>query len=137
MEDIRVLETHIAKVNMKTIAKYSGCYTIVIALSLVAIFGCSCNRSGSGTDPLAGWKVDFKEQPNQAISKDYEAYIKSLPPEERKFAVAGQFFEDGTGQHALVVEVALDGTDWSHVLFYDKQNKRVRVIKYVSGRYRS
>lgn len=122
---------------MKTIARYSSCYTITLALSLAAIFGCSCNGSKHETDPLAGWKVDFKEQPNQAIVDDCDNYIKSLPPEERKFAVTGQFFEDGTGQHALVVGVALDGTDWSHVLFYDKQNKRVKLIKYVSGRYRS
>ena len=44
--------------------------------------------------------------------------------------------EDGTGQHAVTIAVDLGGTEWSHVLTYDKNDKRVRVIKYISGHYR-
>jgi hypothetical protein len=31
----------------------------------------------------------------------------------------------------------LNGTAWNHVLIYDKDNKRVKVIKYVGYHYRS
>jgi hypothetical protein len=44
--------------------------------------------------------------------------------------------EDGSGQHAITIQVAWYGTDWAHVLVYDKDNKRVKVVRYVSGHYR-
>jgi hypothetical protein len=81
--------------------------------------------------------MDFNHQPNQAIMEDYEDYIQKLPSGERNYAVLGQYFEDGAGQHAIVIEIALDGTDWAHVLIYDKNNKRIKTIKYIAGHYRS
>lgn len=122
---------------MKRNTKWWSFTAITLGLCLTVIFGCRCTTSTPAPDPLAGWKLDLKEQPNAAITKDYQDYIRKLPPEEKKFAALGQFLEDGTGQHAIVIGIALNGTDWSHVLFYDKQNKRIRVVKYISGHYRS
>ena len=94
----------------------------------------------SHTNPIAGWKILFSRDSdnlNQSIKDDYNAYIKALPSDERNGIGPIQFFEDGTGQHAVRIEIAQNGTDWAHVLIYDKDNKRVRVVKFVSGHYRS
>jgi hypothetical protein len=92
-------------------------------------------------DPLVGWKKWGKDTGyplDKAIVEDYEAYIKTLPQWEKEHAQSGynQFFcEDGTGQHAVEVGIPVNGTWWKHVLIYDRTNKRMRVIKYRSGRY--
>jgi len=44
---------------------------------------------------------------------------------------------DGAGQHAVQIEVALNGKWWRHILVYDKNNKRIKTIKYSPGHYRS
>jgi hypothetical protein len=88
-------------------------------------------------DPLAGWQGDFNEQPNQVIVNDYQNYIQKLPPEERKYAGVSDWLKDGTGQHAIRITIGLNGTVWEHVLIYDKDNKRIKTIKYSSGHYRS
>ena len=87
-------------------------------------------------NPLAGWKVYFHE-PDQTITNDYRDYIQKLPPKERKYAGGIQYFEDGTGELAIKIEIPLNGTSWQHVLIYDKNNKRIKTIKYSSGSYRS
>ena len=91
----------------------------------------------STTNPLVGWKVDFNHEPDQVIVIDYQNYIQKLPPDEKKFAYPNHFYEDGMGQHAVQIEIPLNGTWWEHVLIYDKDNKRIKTIKYSSGSYRS
>jgi len=113
---------------------------LIFCISLaVFVCGFGCTSSKPAPDPLAGFHfsdlVNF--QNNKAISDDFHAYINNLPPELRNGVGPMQFYEDGTGQHAVMVEIALDGTDWAHVLIYDKDNKRVKVYKYVAGHYRS
>jgi hypothetical protein len=88
-------------------------------------------------DPLAGFKIDFNHDPNQIIEKDYQDYIQKLSPEERNSAGYTQYFEDGTGQHAIKITRGINGTVWEHVLIYDKNDKRIKTIKYTSGGYRS
>jgi len=90
-------------------------------------------------NPLAGFSACFSQDLNKldkAISDDYNAYIQNLPARERNSAGPVWLFEDRTGQHAVRIEIALNGTDWAHVLFYDKENKRVKTIKFISGHYR-
>jgi hypothetical protein len=41
------------------------------------------------------------------------------------------------GQHAVKIEIPLNGAYSEHVLFYDKENKRIKVIVYSGGRYAS
>lgn len=106
---------------------------LVLLAALLWIAGCST----TAPDPLTGWKVDFDHQPDQAIVNDYQDYIQKLPSDEKNYVALGQYFEDGTGQHAVRMEIALNGTDWAHILIYNKDNKRIKVIKYVSGHYRS
>jgi hypothetical protein len=88
------------------------------------------------TNPLAGWKPYFHE-PDQKVTSDYQGYIQKLPPEERQFAGMIQYYEDGMGHIAIEIQVPLNGRCWEHILIYDKDNNRVKTIKYMSGHYRS
>jgi hypothetical protein len=89
-------------------------------------------------DPLAGWRFSSLNNldSNKAISDDYHAYISELTPKEMKYVGGIFFFEDG-GQHAVRITILLKGTEWAHILIYDKENKRIRIIKYVAGHYMS
>jgi len=90
------------------------------------------------SNPLVGWKPDFSPPPiDQAIEKDCHDYIQTLPPKERQFVGPIDFFEDTSGQHAVEITIGLNGTNWGHVLIYDKDGKRIKVIKYISGHSRS
>ena len=108
--------------------------TILFA-ALICLTGCVSTK-----DPVAGWKVllsrDY-EKLDPAITNDYKDYIEKLSAEDRKYAGPIWFFADGTGQHAVKIEIEYDGNIWEHVLIYDKDNKRNRVVKYFGGRYQS
>ncbi len=43
--------------------------------------------------------------------------------------------EDRKGQHAIQIDIPLNGTYRHHVLIYDKDNKRTKVIVYELGHY--
>jgi hypothetical protein len=108
---------------------------------LLAFFAwtAGCEMFANHTNPIAGWQKDFSPPgpSDKIIEKDYQDYIQKLPPEERKYVGGTNFFKDGTGQHAVEIEVDLNGTAWNHVLIYDKNNKRIKVIKYVAWHYMS
>jgi hypothetical protein len=73
----------------------------------------------------------------KAIMSDYRDYIQKLPDEERNSVGPIFLFEAGAGQHAAEFKVGVNGTVWEHVLIYDKDNTRVKTIKYSNGGYRS
>ena len=81
----------------------------------------------------------YTGKPDKAIGDDYHAYIDKLSPKERNGLRPTFYFEDGNGQHAVAIEIGIDGiwegTYWKHVLIYDKENKRIKVIKYKDGHY--
>jgi hypothetical protein len=109
-----------------------------IIAALVLAVGCAAPKPVF--DRLAGFHMASLEylDNNKTITDDYRAYIQTLSPEERKFMGPVFYFEDGAGQHAVRIEADINGTDrWYHILFYDKNNKRTKVIKYYAGRYRS
>lgn len=111
---------------------------ILCALFAGSVCWTGCEMFASHTNPIAGWHGSSLNtlQNNKAISDDYRAYINHLPSELRNDAGPADFLEDGTGQHAVSISFAVNGTWWHHVLIYDRDNKRVKVIKYVSGHYR-
>ena len=99
----------------------------------MSLCGFGCTSSKPTPDPLAGWQLDFNHEPDPAIAKDYQDYIQKLSFEEKGHALPiVKYFKDGTGQHAVQITIGL-GTDWEHVLIYDKDDKRIKTIKYVSG----
>jgi hypothetical protein len=95
--------------------------------------------SGCATqaDPLAGWKPDFSRETDQAIVNDYQSYIQNLPQKKEQFVVSVNWFVDGTGQHAIEIQMGVNRSIWRHVLIYDRENNRIKVIKYKTGGYRS
>jgi len=124
---------------MKKIIKYSNHFGFALALCVMIISGCSCSapKATPTPDPLAGFHAAYGKV-DPSIVTDYQNYIQSLSPEEKKYMGPSLFFEDGTGQHAVQIETDINGIDrWYHILFYDKDNKRTKVIKYFNGRYES
>jgi hypothetical protein len=113
----------------------------LLMLMAMFLFGYGCDTSKPTPDPLAGfhWSSLNNLDSNKAITDDYKSYIQTLSPEEKKYLGPSPvgFFEDGTGQHAVEMKIGLNGTNWHLVLIYDKDNKRIKTIKYVSGHSRS
>ena len=116
-----------------TIIRFIFCFLLAMFLC-----GFGCSSSKLTPDPLAGFHAASKN-PDQIIEKDYQDYIQTLSTEEKKYLgpSPASFFEDGTGQHAIRITIGLNGTVWRHVLIYDKNDKRIKTIKYASGDYHS
>src|SRR5258706_3984378 len=110
-----------------------------IFLMLIAMFffGFGCNTSKPTPDPLAGfhWCSLTKLDSNKAISDDCQDYIQKLSPVENRSLPSPSYFEDRTGQHAVEIIIGINGRWWRHVLIYDKDNKRIKTIKYATGYY--
>jgi len=120
---------------MKTLITNSAkCSWLIIPILVAALFwtaGCTTQEA----NPLAGWKLCFSQDPKNlgpAIMADYQDFIQKLPPKERDYAGIMNTFEDGTGQHAVRILVSSNHTNaaWYYALIYDKENKRIKVIKY-------
>ena len=103
---------------------------------LALIVGCVTQPN---PDPLGGWKPLYgreEEKVDAGIRDDYQSYIQKLPNGEER--VAPTFlFEGPSGQHAMKMTSGANGTVWVHILIYDKDNKRIKTIRYASGGYRS
>jgi len=110
-----------------------------VFLMLMAIFFCGfgCSSSKPAPDPLAGWKLDFSRQTNQVIVDDYKSYIEKLPSKQKGFIGSVHGFVDATGQHAVDISIGVNGRWWRHILIYDQENKRIKVISYKTGWYQS
>jgi len=91
-------------------------------------------------NPIAGWKFCYSDNPirsNRAILDDYKEYISTLSQKQQESIGSIDIYEDMAGQHAVRIIIPLDGTYLAHILIYDKNNKRIEVIKYVAGYYMS
>ena len=108
---------------------------IAAAFSMV---GCAVPKPAP--DPLAGWRPLFSNEEQivgDAIKSDYGNYIQKLSQSEKNGLGPIFLFADETGQHAIKFQVAVNGVDWAHVIIYDRDNKRVKVIKYLYAYYQS
>ena len=117
------------------IAQFAFCMALAGIL-----FSAGCAMWGSRPDPLEGWRMCRSQDPrdlDRAISDDYQDYVRHLPSRERNYVGPIELFEDGTGQHAVKIEIALNGTWLEHLLIYNSQNERVRAITYKHGHYAS
>ena len=107
----------------------------ILLAAFILVGGCATQTP----DPLAGWKPLFGreyEQLDEAIRGDYQNYILTLTPKERQ-SPSVHFYGDGTGQHAVEIIIGLNGRWWRHILIYDKENNRIKAIKYATGYYAS
>jgi hypothetical protein len=112
---------------------------IFLMLITTFVFGFGCNTSKPTPDPLAGFHFSdlINLQNNKAISDDYKDYIQKLSPKERERAGPIFYSEDGAGQHAVEIKIGINGKNWHHILIYDKDDKRIKTVKYASGNYGS
>jgi hypothetical protein len=117
-----------------------GLTFLVLVAAFFLVVGCTAPKAAP--DPLAGWRC-FSHNPNtldKAIRDDYQDFIQKLPPNERGYYVGDvSFFEDVTGQHAVSIEIFSNKVTASfhYALIYDKENKRIQVIKYGYSKYQS
>lgn len=108
-------------------------------IALASIVGCATSPN---PNPLTGWKVlasHDSEKLDQTIKDDYRGYIqKELVP--KKYFIDDEniwYYADNFGQHAVRIEVPTRGTYREYVLIYDKDNRRIKTIKYSAGNHRS
>jgi len=123
--------------------------TLILFAVFVSFSGCATKEP----DPLAGWKsigdisyvVDSKHnypskvQCNTEIIQDVQNFIQKLPSNERGYNLGPfQLYEDGTGQHAVEFKDFVGPyTSVQYAIFYDRQNKRIKVVKYGHSQYMS
>lgn len=122
--------------------------------TLCLVAGCE-----NTVDPLVGWKwvapVGYKVGEMRAvidtipgykaISDNVQDFVNKLPISYSKYGnrrycywIADvTMYEDGTGRHAVKIEIPLDGTRHNYVLVYDKSNVRMKVIRFSSGHFSS
>ena len=84
-------------------------------------------------EALKGWNAT-QDLPDDTVVTDYNDYIERLPKAERPGVSDVKYYADGTGRNAVAVLVNVGGTQWTHLLVYDKQNKRTGVTKFVAGK---
>jgi hypothetical protein len=115
----------------KAPAQFINILKLTLGSLLVAyICGGGC---ATRSDPLAGWRIDYHNQPDPAIERDYHDYIQKLPANQNDFIGTVDFLRDDTGRHAIHIKVGANNRWWEHVLIYDKDNRRIQVLKYRNG----
>jgi len=117
------------------ITRFTFC--ILLAMSLCG-FGCSSSKPTP--DPLAGWQKDYNPRPgDQVIEKDVQDYIQNLPPKQKGYIGTQLFYKDENGQHAVSIQIfeGNKNASWQHLLVYDKEDKRIKVIRYGHIKYQS
>ncbi len=80
-------------------------------------------------DGLKGWK-ETQDLPADTVVTDYNEYIEKLPKAERPGVSNVKYYVDNMGRNAVAVLVNVNDTQWTHLLVYDKQNKRTGVTKF-------
>jgi hypothetical protein len=119
-------------------AYYLAIHLLLAASLIIGIFGCATQKPIP--DLLKGFSPselkNFDSIPE--IKNDCDEYISGLPGGERRGgAYLMQFYEDGTGQHAITFKTASNGIDRAYILIYDKTNKRIKAVRYVEAHYAS
>ena len=87
----------------------------------------------AGPEALKSWKAT-NDLPADTVVTDYNEYIEKLPKAERPGVSDVKYYVDGTGRNAVAVLVIVGDTQWTHLLVYDKQDKRTGVTKFVDGK---
>jgi hypothetical protein len=83
--------------------------------------------SGCSTNPLSGW-TQLSGRANEVIFHDYVKYIELHNINHEPWGY--EYFEDGSGKHAIEFDVPHGGSSTTYILIYDKSNVRIRVITH-------
>ena len=78
----------------------------------------------------------------RAVSDDVRQFIARMPIHGNKYSYGSgresywicgiSLFDGGTGWHAVKIETVAKGMYLNYVLIYDKDGKRIKVLKYTS-----
>jgi hypothetical protein len=115
-------------------------FTFLFILLAASICWTGCEMFASHTNPLVGWQKDYNSRPgDQVIEKDCNDFIKTFQPVGERPAQITGLYKDGTGQHAANIEIFKyhQNASCQYFLIYDKDDKRIKVIKYGCGSYQS
>jgi hypothetical protein len=114
------------------------------SLLLIVLFSvCGC---ATGRNPLQGWKPTPKAQGgcpfDAAICDDYKRYIDNLSSAQKALISDWDisFYDAGDGRHAVMITNVrklgwVYNYTYTHILIYDKSNRRIKVIRYRTGKY--
>lgn len=124
---------------MRNSLKYYASVAALLALVAAIVLGCGRSDSKAIPDPLAGWQKAYKEEPSQAIEKDYRDFIQKLQSEGKGQAQVTGYYKNESGQHLINIEIFEHdkNASWQYALVYDKDDKRVKMIKYGYVEYQS
>jgi hypothetical protein len=127
---------------------------ILLVAAFVLVSGCESTKN-----PLVGWKfvasISYKSAEMsaaidtlpgyKAITDDVQVFVNKLPIDKDPYGFGDRrycywmeavtLFEDGTGRHAVKIEIPLDGTYQNYVLIYDKSNVRIKTMRFATGHY--
>jgi hypothetical protein len=119
-------------------------HLLSVTLLILCLLGATaCTPRTPHSDPMASWKAlgTFSNMGvPETIKQDANAYFQTLPAIESNESQHGDaitYWEDGTGQHAVVLATPHNGEHWHHAIIYNRDNKRLKVIKYSTGSYMS
>lgn len=70
---------------------------------------------------------------DKAIKDDYQKYLQKHEP--GYFGDLPSFYENGTGQHAVKIQIGRNGYYRVYIFIYDKSNVRTKIIRYANGGY--
>ena len=108
----------------------------LLIVSVLGATGCTPH-----SDPMKDWKeVKPFSDPAvpESIKQDATTFFQTLSGQERSWWVnngdfAATYWENGTGQHAVILKCPHDGECWCHALIYDRDDRRIKVLKYSTG----
>jgi hypothetical protein len=129
MESIGILTNKRLDMNRSNLLLYC------LLVTLCSFIGCGTTKSPDPLDSRTGWNICVGPDLDTFNSKsktDYQAYIRSLGPQQPYQVGPIMVFADGTGRHAVRIEIFGDVPNVSriHVLVYDTGNKRVKVVTF-------
>jgi hypothetical protein len=85
-----------------------------------------------GTIPVQRAQAARHTPLDKAIKDDYQSYLGKDEPGYYTREVL--FYEDGTGQHAIRVQIyTRDRDSFYYIFIYGKSNVRLKVMKYYHG----
>lgn len=110
----------------------------------ILIFGSGCASNTRQPLPTSeGWTIIESSDLHELsikIRDDYKSYIQSLPRLERNQITESSawLFKNVNGGHAIQFKIVKEGfwssIVWDYVLIYDSTDKRVKTVKFRSGR---
>jgi hypothetical protein len=130
------------EIIINTFVNGSGLAFFLLLALLVLAGGCAT----TGRDTLEGWKdlgsaYVLKGCPfGQTIKDDYQSFNQRLSPYERRSVddIWIEFYEGTDRRRAVKITTLGKGIIgeiwWNHILIYDSDNKRIKMIRYKSGR---